>query len=298
LDYDALRLFLHLSRTLHFGRTSRERHVSASALSRTVQRLEREVGWPLLERDRRTVRLTPAGERFVEHARDTIDRFDALRQRLRGKGATLAGSISIFASVTASQSFLPRILSSFRQRYPDIHIHLETGHAADAFEMLRRGAVDVAVAALPDRPPPAILARVILHTPLVFVAPAAPCEVARQASQRTIPWDELPLVLPAGGLVRAEADRWLRRKRVAPVIYGEVLGNEAALSLIALGCGVGLVPRIVLDKSALRADLRPLDVEPRPGELRVGFATLRRKLDSSPLVAAFWQAVDASGQDG
>ena len=56
MDYDDLRLFLHLSRTLHFGRTSRECHISPSALSRTVQRLERELGWPLLERDHRTGR--------------------------------------------------------------------------------------------------------------------------------------------------------------------------------------------------------------------------------------------------
>jgi Mn-dependent DtxR family transcriptional regulator len=69
MDYDTLRLFLHLSRTLHFLRTSRACHVSPSALSRAVQRLERETGWPLFERDRRSVRLTPEGARFAAHAR-------------------------------------------------------------------------------------------------------------------------------------------------------------------------------------------------------------------------------------
>jgi len=57
VDYDSLRLYVHLSRTLRFLRTSRECHVSPSTLSRSIQRLEQEVGWPLLERDRRTVRL-------------------------------------------------------------------------------------------------------------------------------------------------------------------------------------------------------------------------------------------------
>src|SRR3954464_13038824 len=113
MDYDALRLFVHLARTLHFLRTSRECHVSPSALSRTIQRLERDTGWPPFERDRRTARLTPAGaplcpvrltpacSRCAAHARDTLERWDALRRDLRGSADTLEGTIAIFASVTA-----------------------------------------------------------------------------------------------------------------------------------------------------------------------------------------------------
>ena len=84
MDYDGLRLFLDLSRTLHFLRTSRQAHVSPSALSRTVQRLEREAGVTLLERDRRSVRLTPEGVRFAEHARDTLERWQRLQRELGG----------------------------------------------------------------------------------------------------------------------------------------------------------------------------------------------------------------------
>ncbi len=293
MDYDALRLFLHLSQSLHFGRTSRACHISASALTRTVQRLERDLGWPLLERDQRTVRLTPQGERFARHCQDTLDNWEGLKQGLRGQTAGLSGTISLFASVTACQSFLPRLLSAFRSSHPDIHLNLDTGHAADALDMLRRGAVDVAVAALPERTPPALVTREVLRTPLIFVAPTSPCEVARQCERPSLPWPEIPIVLPETGLARAAVDRWFRKKRFRPLVYGEVLGNEAILSLVALGCGVGIVPRIVVDKSPLRAELRPLDVTPLVGELRVGLSTLKRKL-SSPLVRAFWDAVDTT----
>ena len=291
MDYDALRLFLHLSRSLHYGRTSRDCHISPSALSRTVQKLEREVGWPLLERDQRKVALTGEGARFADHARDTLARWDELRQGLRGKAETLSGTISVFASVTACQSFLPRLLTSFRQRHPEIHIALETGYAADALAMVHEGRVDVAVAALPDRISPALVTRVLLHTPLVFVAPASPCEVARAVDRPSIPWAEIPIVLPATGLARAHADRWFRRKHLRPRVYGEVPGSEAILSLSALGCGVGIVPRLVLDKSPLRAEIRPLDVTPDVGEFRVGLCTSKRKL-TSPLVAAFWASTE------
>ena len=290
MDYDALRLYLHLSETLHFGRTSRACHVSASALSRLVQRLEDEVGWPLFERDRRSVRLTAEGARLAAHARDTLARWRELRASLGGGARALAGAISLFASVTACQSFLPRLLSAFRLAYPDIHIRLETGYAADALDMLRRGAVDVAVAAVPDRVPAALVTRVLLHTPLVFAAPASPCEVNRQLDADPVPWAEIPIVLPATGLARQSAERWFRRKRIPPRIYSEVPGSEALLSLVSLGCGVGIVPRLVVDKSPLRAEVRAFDAGPSLGEFRVGVCTPRRRL-ASPIVRAFWDSL-------
>jgi LysR family transcriptional regulator, positive regulator for ilvC len=295
VDYDALHLFLHLSRTLHFLRTSKECHVSPSALSRAVQRLERETGWPLFERDRRSVRLTPEGTRFAAHARETLDRWEGLKRDLRGRRETLTGTIGVFASVTACQSFLPELLSGFRQRHPDIHIQLETGDAADALERLAEGRVDVSVAAIPAQVPRALVARVLLHTPLVFAAPRAACEVERLTHRHPIPWAELPIVLPASGLARESADRWFRRRRLQPRVYGELPGSEAILALVSLGCGVGIVPRIVLEESPLRAKVRILETDgggEALGEFRVGVCTQRKKL-ASPLVQALWDSLRA-----
>jgi LysR family positive regulator for ilvC len=293
MDYDALRLFLHLSRTLHFLRTSRECHVSPSALSRAVQRLERETGWPLLERDRRSVRLTPEGTRFAAHARETLEHWEGLKRDLRGRRETLTGTIVLFASVTACQSFLPELLSGFRQRHPDIHIQLETGYAADALERLAEGRVDVSIAAIPPRVPRALVARVLLHTPLVFAAPRAACEVERVSHRRPIPWAELPIVLPASGQARESADRWFRRRRIVPRVYGELPGSEAILALCSLGCGIGIVPRIVLEESPLAAKVRVLDADDSGealGEFRVGVCTQRKKL-ASPLIQALWDSL-------
>src|SRR5688572_25636181 len=220
MDHHELGLFLHLARNLHFGKTSRECHVSPSALSRTIQRLEAEVGQPLFTRDRRSVELAPAGVLLEAYAAETIARFETLRQRAVGADQRLSGTISVFASVTACQSFLPGVLSGFRKRYPEIHIRLETGYAADALGMLSRDVVDVAVAALPVRTPPGLVSRTLLVTPLVFVAPTSESEVSRLVSERPIPWERVPLVFPTQGLGRSAAERFFRRRRVKPLIYG------------------------------------------------------------------------------
>jgi LysR family positive regulator for ilvC len=289
MDQHELRLFLHLARSLHFGRTSRELHVSPSALSRTIQRLEAEVGRPLFTRDRRSVELAPAGVLLEEYAAETLSRFESLVERAAGAEERLTGTLSVFASVTACQSFLPGVLSSFRKRHPDIHIRLETGYATDALGMLARGAVDVAVAALPERTPAGLVSRTILVTPLVLVAPTADSEVSRLVAERPIPWARVPLVLPSAGPGRTAAERFFRKRRIKPNVYGEVAGNEAILSLVSLGCGVGVVPRVVLDKSPLRAAARELPGDDL-GDLSVGVCAERRKTKVA-VVKAFWDSV-------
>jgi LysR family transcriptional regulator, positive regulator for ilvC len=294
MDLDALRLFLHLSRSLHFGRTSKECHVSPSALSRTIQRLEEQTGAALFVRDRRSVALTDEGRLLQSFAHDTLARFEALEQRLSRAQDRLQGAISIFASVTACQSFLPPLLSKFRREHPEVQIRLETGYARDALEMLRSGSVDVSVAALPDDIPPTLAARVVVKIPLVFVAPAETSAVGDLLARESIPWPEVPTVLPSSGLAREYADRWFRKKRVTPRIYGEVAGSEAILSLVSLGCGVGIVPRLVADQSPLRGSLTVLEVEPKLQMFRVGVCTEKKKL-KSPVVKAFWESISAEG---
>lgn len=292
MDLDALQLFLHLSRSLHFGRTSKECHVSPSALSRTIQRLEEEAHAALFVRDRRSVALTDEGRLLQGFAQETLARFEALEQRLTRAQERLQGAISIFASVTACQSFLPPLLSQFRRSHPEVQIRLETGYARDALEMLRSGSVDVTVAALPDDIPPTLSARVVVKIPLVFVAPAETSAVSEQLARQPISWQEVPMILPSSGLARDYVDRWFRKKRLTPRIYGEVSGSEAILSLVSLGCGVGIVPRLVADQSPLRGSLSVLEVEPKLQAFRVGVCTEKKKL-KSPVVKAFWESIGA-----
>lgn len=290
MDLHELRLFLHLSRSLHFGKTARECHLSPSALSRSIQRLEEELKVALFVRDRRSVTLTDGGRLLQGFATDTLAHFEALELGVARSQQKLTGSVSIFASATACQSFLPPLLSEFRRAHPGVQIRLETGHALDALERLRSGAAEVAVAALPDDLPPTVSARVIIKIPLVFVAPAERSEVRDVCAREPIPWGEVPMVLPSGGLTREAIDLWFKKQHLPRRVYGEVPGNEAILSLVSLGCGVGIVPRLVADQSPLRGSLTVLEVEPKLKPLRVGICTAK-KLLKTPIVKAFWESV-------
>ena len=86
MDIRALQLFRHLAENLHFGRTSRACHITPSALTRVIQRLEEELGEKLFIRNNRSVTLTSPGKLFKEYADDTICRYNNLKNKISGDG--------------------------------------------------------------------------------------------------------------------------------------------------------------------------------------------------------------------
>ena len=205
--------------------------------------------------------------------------------RAAGGMESLKGEISLFGSITACYSILPPFIEKFRREFGAIHIRLETGEAKDAMNMVAENEVDVSVIMRPDDMPETLDFLPIMKTPLVFIAHAdlLPIDESRLA--------DIPFVLPTGGLARERADEWLRKKGVSPNIYSQVNSNEAMLALVNLGCGVGVVPKLVLEKSPFYSHLKILDFKPELEPYDNGLC-MQKKRQINPLVMAFWNLVE------
>jgi LysR family positive regulator for ilvC len=288
-----LQLYLHLCRSLHFGKTSMEYHISPSSLTRVIQKLEHEVGTVLFERDNRTVILTPAGHRFRLYAADTLERWGELKRDLLEVSERISGKLSIFCSVTASYSFLHELLDQFRALYPEVEIHLHTGDTALTIQRILNEEEDVGIAAKPEMLSERLCFRPIRNSSLVFIAPVAACPLREQlisleSSNSKLSWEHIPLVLSESGLARDRIDDWFRNRGIRPNIYAQVAGNEAIVSMVSLGFGIGVVPSLVVENSPLRQKIEILDVKPELESISIGVCALRRKL-SNPLIRAFWE---------
>ena len=293
VDIRTLKHFIVLSETLHFGRASAKANISTSALSRNIRRLEAELNTVLFDRDNRTVALTPEGHTFQRYARDAVQQWEQIRFDLTDPAEQLAGEIRLYCSVTASHSILVDLLNRFRPAHPGVEIMLQTGDPEHAIERIMALDEELAIAARPEVLPPGLLFKPIAESPLVFVAPMESAETpnAQFTPSKTADWQNIPMILAAGGIARRRVDAWFGSRGVIPQIYAQVAGNEAIVSMISLGLGVGVVPKIVLDNSPHATSVRVLDVEPALAPYDLGLFTLERHL-KNPLVNAFWSLLE------
>ncbi|MFT5757791.1 MAG: LysR family positive regulator for ilvC [Alteromonadaceae bacterium] len=291
MNLKSLKMFVHLTQTLHFGKTAEASHVSTSTLSRIIQRLENEVGCSILHRDNRSVVLTDAGQQFKKYAEQQLEQWQLLQLSLNQKQAELQGKLHIYCSVTAAYSHLPPLLELFRQQHPLVEIVLATGDAADGFEQVQQQAVDVAIAVKPENLSRTFHFQHLAEVPLSVIAPTMACKVQQQLQDGVRCWSEIPIILPEHGVARKRFEYWYRKKQQGkPNIYATVSGHEALVSMVALGCGIGIAPQVVVANSPVKDRVRYLidagELEP----FDLGICCLNQSREQT-LVKAFFEAI-------
>lgn len=140
LDSSLLRAFVAVAEQLHFGQAARGLFISQQALSKRIARLESMLGIRLLERDRRSVALTAAGQRLLPEARAAVDAIDAAAAVARTGPAYLTVDV-----LDEHLSMLPAV-RAINESDPGLQLSAVMRHdASDAVTMLRRGQADIAL---------------------------------------------------------------------------------------------------------------------------------------------------------
>lgn len=293
MNIKTLQHFLALAESLHFGRASDACHISISALSRNIRQLEEALEVTLFNRDNRSVRLTEEGEKFLKYAREAVSQWQIIQNEIGENSDSLHGEISLYCSVTASYSILFELLKQFRSDYPGIEIKLHTGDPEHAIARIIAGNEEISIAAHPRTLPRGVEFKPITVSPLVFIAPIEDLnpEVPTETPRSDRSWASVPMILSETGIARNRVDTWFRDMDIKPKIYAQVEGYEAIVSMVSLGLGIGVVPKIVLDNSPLAERIKILEVSPALEAFNIGSFTLKRNL-KNPLVKAFWEVID------
>ncbi len=272
-ELEDLRLTVAAADRSNFGAVARDSHVSQSTVSRAVQRVETAIGRELFRREGRTVTPAPESDVFVEALRALVDDWDALTKRARSTEVT---ELSVFCTVTASQLIAPSLFERFRRARPDVHVDLRTGPAGAAIPAVRDGSVDTAIAPLPTRLPAGLVAVPMQTTPFVAVATSDVRSITGQS-----------VLLSRQGLLRELSERWVRRHLGNDTEIREAETNEEVLALAAMGSGVALIPRLVVDASPLKGRVHEIQIPATLPTVTVGLVAKRRAAGSQPL-ADLW----------
>jgi DNA-binding transcriptional LysR family regulator len=227
--------------------------VTESAVSSAVSALSRDLGFALVDRDGRGVKLTPAGQTYARYARSILGLIDEAEAAARGADDPRRGRLRLAAVTSAGDQLLPALLAAFQKRWPDVEVTLDVGPSARVWSLLTEHEADVVLA---GRPPRSAAVTVLATRPNDLVAVATP-ERATQFSLETTPW----LLREAGSGIRATVEAYLLAQQVNPprLILGS---NGAVMTGAAAGLGVALVS---LDAVRFDIDARRLAIVAIPG---------------------------------
>lgn len=256
MDLRQLRYFVAVAEERHFRRAADRLHMSQPPLSQQIAALEAELGTVLLQRDRRSVRLTAAGEAFLRRARALLDQAAQAATEARRIGRGEVGRLVVGFMSAAMLSRFPALLDRFRAGNPDVTIELVQLPPQEQIAAVANGRIDVGFLSIAPSRPRIDIERVDLDVERVWEEELVAALPAghRLAGRTVIPLRSLAsdtfITLPRtpetghhDQVVRLCASRGGFRARIGQ----EVEQLPVALTLIASGFGVSLVPACATD---------------------------------------------------
>ncbi|MFG2223093.1 LysR family transcriptional regulator [Streptomyces sp. NPDC048644] len=240
MDLLALRYFQTVARREHISRAAEELRVAQPSVSRTIARLEAELGVPLFDRQGRTIRLNRHGAAFLRRVDRALGELDDGRRELADAAGPGRGSVSL-----AAETLLPLtdLLAGFRAAHPEVTVRLHQSTADVMSEQLRAREVDFCVASQPLYGPGFGAVELLREEVLLAVPDGHPLAARERVTVDELV-DEPFLITRQGHWQRALLDRLFAGIGCRPLIACEGDEPGATHPLVAAGLGVGLLPAV------------------------------------------------------
>lgn len=242
LDLHQLKVFHSVARYLSYSKAGEALALSQPAVSRQVANLERSLDLELFTRRGRQVILTDAGRSLYDFA-------DRIYNLIEQAGRAMAqfkdlerGEVLLGASATIGSYILPELLQSFRRRYPNIALSLQTGNSSFIEKLLLEGAIDLGFIGMPAQNPILHVEPYLIDELVLIIPPDHPFKDKKEISPaelagETIIWRE------KGSATRTLSEAYLSAHKVKAVRVMEVGDCEAIKRLVAAGTGVAFISK-------------------------------------------------------
>ena len=240
--FPALETQLAVARTGSVGAAARQRHITSSAVSQQIRKLEAHFGMKLFERAGRGVRLTTSGEAALPVVRELWSGAEAAFGQLSELAGRPATTLRVAASDYLGKGLLAPVLRDLLDEEPPVRFELVTTHSRAGVRLVVDGDVDLAVVTGQETPR-GIEERHLFDQPFVWVGP-------KRGRDRTPLTERLRhepvLRLAAESRGRALLDQYFADERIRPVSTIDVPSVSLLLSYVSGGLGIGLVPALAL----------------------------------------------------
>ena len=239
-----LRYFIAVAEELHFGHAAARLNISQPPLSQQIQILEQQIGARLFARTNRSVSLTEAGKQFLADSRQILTQVDEAAARAARLHHGETGELRI--GFTSSAPFIKAVsdtLSTFRRRYPDVHIQTRETNTREQIVPLNEGTLDLGLMRNTQLPDTLAWERVLREPLLAMVPRDHPLAKQPSVSLRELAREPFVFFDPHVGTgLYDDILGLMRRYGLTPVITQEVGEAMTIIGLVAAGLGVSILP--------------------------------------------------------
>ncbi|KIQ60785.1 MULTISPECIES: LysR family transcriptional regulator [Pseudomonas] len=241
MELSQLRMLKTVCDTGSIARAAEVLHCVPSNITARLKSLERELGTALFFREGRGLRISPAGEVFLDYAKKILSLTEQARHAV-GPDSTPSGPLRIGAIESSASGRLPQLLAKYHARYPQVSLELSTGTWSQLLDDSQRHRLDGVIVAV-DIERPGLKRVVTYREDLVLIASESHGPLRSAADLR----GKAIFMWPSGCPYRLALEQWLlRHGQVQPIVsiasYGAIVGCVSA------GAGVSLVPRGIYEQ--------------------------------------------------
>ncbi|GLQ48302.1 transcriptional regulator [Dyella lipolytica] len=241
-----MRAFVATVKLGTLSRAAESLYLSQPSISLQLQALERELGVELLQRSRRRINLTDAGEALYELARPLVEGWENLDRDFQSKIKGLQGGrLTVAAGSSTIQYLLPELVRRYRDRFPAVQLQLANVTGKDGMALLRADEADFAVGSMLDVPNDIAWAPVYHYDPMLIMPKDHPL-----ASKENVALEDLSpygLILPPQRLSTYRlVDLVFQQRQVPYHVAIEVGGWEVIKEYVAMGLGISIVTGICI----------------------------------------------------
>ncbi|HJV28754.1 MAG TPA: LysR family transcriptional regulator [Aromatoleum sp.] len=286
IDFDGIQAFVVIAELGGFSKAAEHLHVTQTALTRRVQKLESYLGLRLLDRTTRYVELTAVGREFLPQAKTIVGEMTLAVGRLKDMSKHARGSFTLACVPTMASHVLPAVIRRYMESHPGNRVRLIDTTAFEVRDAVLHGQAEIGIG-IPTERHPEILETPLLDEPLMFF-----CRQEHPLSDRkSVTWSDMRetelVVVSSMTATRVFMDYQLAKRGISLNGAYEVQHHATAISLVAAGVGTAILPASTLEEGA------------RPGVCRIPLTSpvvkrkitiLRRKNNSlSPAANAFFE---------
>jgi len=244
MEFRHLKYFVTVAEELHFSRAAEKLYLTQPALSKQIRVLEKQLQVKLFDRSKQKIKLTRAGEKFLETARQILIELESGVENTRKVARQEIGQIKVAFTAAALNTVLPEIMSQFRQIYPDVALILSELCTEDQVEALKGDRIDLGFLHPPIRDRDGSLNLQFLREDSILVVLPASHPLAEQKKISLASLADEPIIIyprEKGPVLYEQFLQLCQTAGFVPKIVQEVEMAQTRLGLVAAGVGISFI---------------------------------------------------------